>query len=62
MRRITFTFQTVKDLWEFVDQQKPAHLDIKVAKKQVKCECQDGDIEIATNKYMAVIIKDIPIH
>ncbi len=48
MKKITFTFATIKDLYEFLDLRSPKNVDIKVALKQVKCICAEEDVEFAT--------------
>jgi hypothetical protein len=55
MKQVILIFANVEDIWDFVQEVKPCFLQVRIIDRMVICNCSDEGVQIAVNKYNAVI-------
>ena len=57
MKKITLVFPSVQDLWEFKSTVQARFVEINIKALTIICECMDVDVELATSRFNAKILK-----
>jgi hypothetical protein len=58
-KKIVLQFPTLHVLWSFAQTLTTNSMEVNTSNKTLTCDCFEDEIDLAVNKYNAVLIQDL---